>query len=162
MSIEQDSQPIPSETQSISEHLQPQADRSRFSQWKSQIVAFGQVLFGVGLMLTAGYLTRGQSLPFHPSHLNAIAVPNAQRTVRSTAVDSTNFITQVVEKVGPAVVRIDATKTISRSTSEVFKDPFFKEFLGKQSQAPASKEEAFAMLKESDRDSYLKPENHNS
>ena len=136
MSIEQDSQPISSETQSFSELHQTQADRSRFPQWKSQVVAFGQVLFGVGLVMAIGYLTRGESFPFHPSHLNAIAVPNAQRTVRSTAVDSTNFITQVVEKVGPAVVRIDATKTISRSTSKVFKDPFFKEFLGKQSLSP--------------------------
>lgn len=90
--------------------------------------------------MAVGYLTTGQSSPFHPSHLNAISLPKVQPIARPTAVDSTNFITKVVDKVGAAVVRIDATKTISRATSEVFKDPFFKEFLGKQSQAPASKE----------------------
>lgn len=140
MSIEQNPEPIPPNTHSFSGYHQTQASRSWFPRWKSRIAAFSFVSLGAGLVVAVGYLTTGQSSPFHPSHLNAISLPKVQPIARPTAVDSTNFITKVVDKVGAAVVRIDATKTISRATSEVFKDPFFKEFLGKQSQAPASKE----------------------
>jgi Do/DeqQ family serine protease len=42
-----------------------------------------------------------------------------------------NYITQVVDKVGPAVVRIEATRTTTRrSTPPMFDDPFFREFFG--------------------------------
>jgi Do/DeqQ family serine protease len=42
-----------------------------------------------------------------------------------------NFITQVVDKVGPAVVRINASKTVaSRQLPGEFEDPFFRRFFG--------------------------------
>jgi len=37
-------------------------------------------------------------------------------------------VTAVVDKVGPAVVRIDASKTVTSQTPEVFNDPFFRQF----------------------------------
>jgi Do/DeqQ family serine protease len=51
-------------------------------------------------------------------------------------VDS-NFIVVAVEKVGPAVVRIDASRTVNRSRSDMFEDPIFRRFFGRnQPQAP--------------------------
>jgi S1-C subfamily serine protease len=42
-----------------------------------------------------------------------------------------NYITQVVDQVGPAVVRIEATRTSTRrSMPPMFDDPFFREFFG--------------------------------
>ncbi len=41
-----------------------------------------------------------------------------------------SFVTTVVDKVGPAVVRIDATRTESNSIPDAFKDPFFRQFFG--------------------------------
>jgi Do/DeqQ family serine protease len=51
-----------------------------------------------------------------------------------------NFITQVVDKVGPAVVRINASTTIAarQPSGEEFEDPFFQRFFGERmpQQAP--------------------------
>ncbi|HEY9760963.1 MAG TPA: HhoA/HhoB/HtrA family serine endopeptidase [Trichocoleus sp.] len=43
-----------------------------------------------------------------------------------------NFIAAAVERVGPAVVRIDAERTISESMPEAFQNPFFRRFFGEE------------------------------
>lgn len=59
------------------------------------------------------------------------AVPKTQMA-RSLPIPSTNpnFIAMAVEKVGPAVVRIDAARTVANSMPEAFKNPMFKRFFG--------------------------------
>ena len=49
---------------------------------------------------------------------------------------SINFIAQAVQKVGPAVVRIDAVRPISSSLPEKFKQPFFRRFFGNKEMSP--------------------------
>jgi Do/DeqQ family serine protease len=44
----------------------------------------------------------------------------------------TNFIATAVEIVGPAVVRIDASRTVTAQLPEAFNDPFFRRFFGSQ------------------------------
>lgn len=41
-----------------------------------------------------------------------------------------NFIADAVERVGPAVVRIDASRTVVQRAPSIFNDPFFREFFG--------------------------------
>ncbi|RUR74634.1 HhoA/HhoB/HtrA family serine endopeptidase [Chlorogloeopsis fritschii PCC 9212] len=41
-----------------------------------------------------------------------------------------NFVVKVVQKVGPAVVRIDAARTIMSRSPDEFSDPFFRRFFG--------------------------------
>jgi Do/DeqQ family serine protease len=41
-----------------------------------------------------------------------------------------NFIARAVEKVGPAVVRIDASRTVKTRLPAAFNDPFFRQFFG--------------------------------
>jgi S1-C subfamily serine protease len=41
-----------------------------------------------------------------------------------------NFIADAVERVGPAVVRIDAERSVSEAMPEAFNNPFFKRFFG--------------------------------
>lgn len=49
------------------------------------------------------------------------------------AVRPSNFIAAVAQKVGPAVVRIDATRTVSRGVNpELFNRPLFRRFFGDQ------------------------------
>ncbi|MDB9515012.1 trypsin-like peptidase domain-containing protein [Kamptonema animale CS-326] len=43
---------------------------------------------------------------------------------------NSNFIAEAAEKVGPAVVRIDATSKISSQVPEAFKNPLFRRFFG--------------------------------
>ena len=45
---------------------------------------------------------------------------------------SENFVTDVVKKVGPAVVRIDASRTVKTEVPPMFEDPFFRRFFGSQ------------------------------
>jgi Do/DeqQ family serine protease len=99
------------------------------ARWKSPLTALSLVSLGAGLTLAGGHLMGNQSSPTASSQLTAIAVPNAPTAARTLTVAPNNFITQVVEKVGPAVVRIDAT-TVRRSSFQAFNDPFFKEFFG--------------------------------
>ncbi len=91
-----------------------------------------------------GYLAAKEQLPtnIEPS---AAASPNIadSRSILNGA--NTNFITQVVDKVGPAVVRINATTTIAASSNATddTEDPFFRRFFGKRgdrSQQPVEPE----------------------
>lgn len=41
-----------------------------------------------------------------------------------------NFIVEAVQKVGPAVVRINAARTVASRLPEAFNDPFFRRFFG--------------------------------
>ncbi|MBE9029676.1 trypsin-like peptidase domain-containing protein [filamentous cyanobacterium LEGE 11480] len=52
------------------------------------------------------------------------------RTGALAASGGANFIADAVERVGPAVVRIDAARTIKARRSPVFDDPFFRQFFG--------------------------------
>ncbi|MBW4448602.1 MAG: trypsin-like peptidase domain-containing protein [Spirirestis rafaelensis WJT71-NPBG6] len=47
-----------------------------------------------------------------------------------------NFVVGVVQKVGPAVVRIDSTRIVSSRTPDQFDDPFFRRFFGDQPSQP--------------------------
>lgn len=41
-----------------------------------------------------------------------------------------NFIAAAVERVGPAVVRIDAERSVSEAMPEAFQNPLFRRFFG--------------------------------
>lgn len=47
-------------------------------------------------------------------------------------ITSENFVTDVVKKVGPAVVRIDASRTVKTEVPPMFNDPFFRRFFGSE------------------------------
>jgi len=53
-----------------------------------------------------------------------------------------NFIAEAVERVGPAVVRIDAARQVaSENIPEAFKNPFFRRFFGKEMPSPEKRVE---------------------
>ncbi len=43
-----------------------------------------------------------------------------------------NFIVSAVQRVGPAVVRIDASRTVRSGVPDILEDPFFRDFFGRQ------------------------------
>jgi S1-C subfamily serine protease len=55
--------------------------------------------------------------------------PNLQ-TIPTSAPENINFIAKAVQKVGSAVVRIDAARQIHTSNSDRLEQPFFKKFFG--------------------------------
>jgi len=105
----------------VVDSLTSQSDMSRSSVHKS--VTFLSLFF-VGAMGT-----------FLGSQLMPSDARLAQQTVAQfpTALPgnaSPSFIATAVEKTGPAVVRIDASRTVRSRTSSPFNDPFFRHFFG--------------------------------
>lgn len=69
--------------------------------------------------------TASLSLPADDAYLLA------QATGTERLVGSANFIATAVERVGPAVVRINSARTVTASRRPaIFNDPFFREFFG--------------------------------
>lgn len=58
----------------------------------------------------------------------------------STSGGDPNFVVGVVQKVGPAVVRIDSARTVSQASDE-FEDPFFRRFFGDRAPEPRQRVE---------------------
>ncbi|MCM1981921.1 trypsin-like peptidase domain-containing protein, partial [Lyngbya confervoides BDU141951] len=87
----------------------------------------------ISLCIGASLATVGRYWMWHRSLNSAENSPTLGLSPQPTPQDSaTNFITQVVNQVGPAVVRIDASRTVSEPVPDIFKDPFFREFFGNQ------------------------------
>ena len=74
-------------------------------------------------------------------------VPFLQQPVREPAASlpipstSPNFIAAAVEKVGPAVVRIDSARTVAGNVPEAFRTPMFKRFFGNGTPLPEERME---------------------
>ena len=79
--------------------------------------------------LGAAALNQGQQTSPSPTNGNS----NPGVAYLPPPVD-TNFIVEAVNKVGPAVVRINAARTVTSNAPDVFNDPFFRRFFG--SEAP--------------------------
>ena len=104
--------------------------------WAKPATYVSLVLLGAGITLGGNYLVSWNPLSSQPSGTKLSVVPAAQASLPPTG--DTNFVTAVVENVGPAVVRIDSSKTVTSQTPDVFNDPFFRQFFG--SQLPTSPE----------------------
>jgi len=96
-----------------------------------------------------GYLAAKQPVPSEAVESPAVESPataNPQVVAGSSSIltgANNNFITQVVDKVGPAVVRINASKTVTtrQVPSDEFEDPFFRRFFGDRVPQPNQPEE---------------------
>jgi Do/DeqQ family serine protease len=101
--------------------------------------SLGLLLLGAGVATAGSYAVwnPSRSSQVAPTAINApattqpAAVPVAQ--IAPVAASNPNFITNVVKQVGPAVVRIDATRTVGSRAPQGFDDPFFRQFFGDRS-----------------------------
>ncbi|MBE9052978.1 trypsin-like peptidase domain-containing protein [Nostocales cyanobacterium LEGE 11386] len=109
--------------------LTAKAQSQNQAPWKKAAASLSLVLLGSGMTLAGGYLAGNpQQVSERASNL-AVSRVNAASPL-PTATGS-NFVTQVVQKVGPAVVRIESSRTVaSRIPSELYNDPFFRRFFG--------------------------------
>ncbi|MDJ0515632.1 MAG: HhoA/HhoB/HtrA family serine endopeptidase [Trichodesmium sp. MO_231.B1] len=53
--------------------------------------------------------------------------------IAKVPVNADSFVATAVEKIGPAVVRIDTERTVERNLPNFFNDPFFRRFFGEDS-----------------------------
>jgi Do/DeqQ family serine protease len=118
------------------------ADAPRRSAWKQPVLYTLLPLVGAGAVLLGNYrLSSNAQAPVPnpiattaPAAVTEPTKPEVQvaqnRTAAIAASTDTNFIAAAVERVGPAVVRIDSARTVKSRTPALFNDPFFKQFFG--------------------------------
>ncbi|MGV0026704.1 HhoA/HhoB/HtrA family serine endopeptidase [Phormidesmis priestleyi] len=112
------------------------------------VLSFRQLAIGSSLLAIGGGATLigthyfsdrwGQSLP---SALQVVSAPPSKITLSADGTNNSNFIAAAVEKVGPAVVRIDSARRVSSQVPEAFRNPIFKRFFGDQLPAPEDRVE---------------------
>lgn len=92
------------------------------------------VLLGIGIGIgIGGVFTISKSKFFikNPEPLEKLQATESSKQFISFQNDN-SFVIDVVKKVGPAVVRIDASRTIKNKVPPVFDDPFFRRFFSSE------------------------------
>lgn len=100
--------------------------------WPKSVTYLLLPLVGIGITLLGGCSRASNNLaPSQPTNPQPIEESNtsSNRSLTPTEED-TNFVVAVVNKVEPAVVRINTSQTVRRQVPEEFNDPFFRRFFG--------------------------------
>lgn len=114
--------------------------------WKHLTLSLTLLAIGGG----AGLLSSRYLPPERPlEHLSAVPVtippvseqPFSSREFNGASGGGRNFISTAVEKVGPAVVRINATRKVVNQIPEAFNNPLFRRFFGDERQIPEERVE---------------------
>ncbi|NET59832.1 MAG: PDZ domain-containing protein [Symploca sp. SIO2E6] len=94
---------------------------------KKTLTYLSLLLLGTGVTFSGGYLlaARNSSLAAESNSRTSSGVLAATSTTKSLLNQDSNFITNVVEQVGPAVVRINASRTVNSQFPDAFNDRFF-------------------------------------
>lgn len=112
------------------------------------VLSFKQLAIGTSLLAIGGgvaligtqqlndRLSRGI-----PSGLQSFSDASSKISLGTNTANNTNFISNAVEKVGPAVVRIDSARRVTSNIPEAFRNPIFKRFFGDQLPAPEDRVE---------------------
>jgi Do/DeqQ family serine protease len=100
------------------------------------------VLLGAGAAFSGSYLaSNNQQMSSVVSAAPMPALPVSQKVAAGLpAATDPNFVATVVEKDGPAVVRIDTTQKVTSQAPDIFNDPVFRQFFGSQSPIPQQKQ----------------------
>ncbi|MEO1067678.1 MAG: trypsin-like peptidase domain-containing protein, partial [Cyanobacteria bacterium J06638_6] len=97
--------------------------------------ALALVLLGAGLATGVGYELRSNGdrpIADNPTNEAAPAQTPSRSSALLAASADTNFIENIVNQVGPAVVRIDASRTVATRLPDAFNNPMFRQFFGNQ------------------------------
>ena len=104
--------------------------------WKKSASSLALVFLGSGIALGGNYLINSPQSFAQDSNRDTLA--DKQESVRETETIETavnlpqNYVSEVVNRVGDSVVRIDASRKVSTQAPAMFNDPFFRQFFGSQ------------------------------
>lgn len=99
-------------------------------------VYVGLLALGSGAgILGARYINQQESSIERPQTVPAALKPFSL-PAGPVSQDNLNFIAKAAQKVGPAVVRIDAAREVVEQTPEPFDQPFFRRFFGQELPIP--------------------------
>lgn len=117
--------------------------------WKKTALILALPLVGAGGALVGEYAIANKLSP-QPAIAQPLKLPTdvttqiAQVPNRSGAIlnsSDPNFIVRVVDQVGPAVVRIDSSRTVQNRVPSIFRDPLFRQFFGNVPNQPPTRVE---------------------
>ncbi len=103
---------------------------SKSTTWKKATTSLSLLLLGGGIALGGSYLLDSpQSFAKDTKPEKTVA----EATPTEGAVNlPQNYVSDVVNRVGNSVVRIDASRTVTSNASPMINDPFFRQFFGSQ------------------------------
>ncbi|MEC4983763.1 MAG: HhoA/HhoB/HtrA family serine endopeptidase [Oscillatoria sp. PMC 1068.18] len=90
------------------------------------------LLIGTGVGTSASYFASRNLAEMTTPPAQALPADSETTLAGIPITEDPNFVTKVVREVGPAVVRINASKTVTTQIPEAFNDPFFRRFFGSQ------------------------------
>jgi len=109
-------------------------DRQRTESADVSMEEFGHLLkrsiLMTGLIVLVTGCSNLNSRNLTPQKINPQVESTTQANTVVVAGGDPNFIVQVVQKVGSAVVRIDSARTVTSQIPEEFSDPFLRRFFG--------------------------------
>ena len=110
----------------------PKSHNSGSSPLKKTATYLSLVLLGAGVTFSTTYFAsrHPQNVATFPAGDSSRALAQAAPPTNLLVNQNGNFVTTVVEKVGPSVVRIDSSRTVTSRVPEAFKNPMFREFFG--------------------------------
>ena len=109
----------------------PTGANKKFS-WQKPATYLSLVLLGAAIPVSGNYLLTRDTLAVAQSANSQESAPPPTTVAGLPPTSDTNFVTAVVEKVGPAVVTIDSSRTVTSQVPEMFRDPFFRDFFGSE------------------------------
>ena len=99
------------------------------SPWRKAATTLSLVALGAGLAVGGNYAVN-VPLDARTPEAESASIEKVEPTSVAIAPTPSNFVTEVVDTVGPAVVRINASRTVDTQAPEMFNDPFFRRFFG--------------------------------
>jgi serine protease Do len=102
--------------------------------WQKTLTYLSLMLLGSGITVGTLYLIPYSQILTRTSETENLLKPsgNTNVSLSSPANVNTNFITDVVDQAGAAVVTINASRTVKTELPDTFNDPFFRHFFGSQ------------------------------
>lgn len=108
-------------------------DNKHSTLWKKATTSLSLVLLGGGIALGSNYLLDSPKSVAQNIDSQPVAQKSSNSELEPTAIAiPQNYVSDVVKKVGPSVVRIDASRTVATNVPAMFNDPFFRRFFGSQ------------------------------
>lgn len=109
--------------------------RFQWNRWSKPAIYLLLPVFGAGAAVVGDHWLSSTAATPQPLVAQAASSPSvvAQAPNRSSAILSAtdpNFVVNAVDRTGPAVVRIDSSRTVKTKVPQIFNDPFFRQFFG--------------------------------
>jgi Do/DeqQ family serine protease len=116
-------------------------------RWSKPAVYLLLPLMGAGAAIAGDRWMPSIASPTQSALTQAVAAAPDQvaQAPRSSAILSsggdTNFVVNAVDRTGPAVVRINASRTVKSNRNATFDDPLFRQFFGDAPSSPSTRVE---------------------